>query len=456
MWTTGQELQNGKYKLEAMLGVGGFGVTYRAIERSSDRTVTIKTLNVVVQNKPNFTQAQEKFIKEAFRLSRCQHPHIVKVYDIFQEDGLWGMAMEFINGISLKDYLDRKGKLSESEGLRYIRQIGEALICVHDRGFLHRDVKPQNIMLRSRSSDGEDYEAVLIDFGSAREFTTGITATHTNIVTECFAPIEQYEIRSKRGEFTDVYALSATLYNVLTGKRPCPADIREQGTQLVPPIQHEPNLSQQVNDAILQGMAIDSERRTATVQQWLSLLQANSFRSDIEISDEGIEELLQSKNHQEEDRKNHNKKLYRSNNALEFTTLKKLLLTQNWQEADIFTNSLILNICGCDRNYLLTTESLANLPCKDLQKIDRLWRRYSRDRFGFSVQMRILQEFKISSPSKFDRPRFYERVGWRVKAYLVLPTFSIDAPIGHLPYKIWLYAESLPEFIQKLQDSNLK
>jgi eukaryotic-like serine/threonine-protein kinase len=445
MWTTGQELQDGKYQLEAMLGVGGFGVTYRAIEQPSGRTVAIKTLNIVVQNKPDFAQAQEKFIKEAFRLSQCSHPHIVKVYDIFQEDGLWGMAMEYISGMNLKEYLRRKGKLSELEGLRYIRQIGEALICVHDRGFLHRDVKPQNIMLRSLSSDSlEEYEAVLIDFGSAREFTTGKTETHTNVGTECFAPIEQYEIRSRRGEFTDVYAIAATLYNLLTGKRPCPADIREQGAQLVPPIQHDSTLSQQVNDAILQGMEIAPEQRSATVKQWLSLLQTDSLKS--EISYDRLEDLLKGKNY---------RLMISIAEITNYSTLEIFLSTQRWQEADILTNSLILKIGGFNQYRVLASESIANFPCEDLQKIDRLWRQYSNDRFGFSVQIRILQEFPYSSRDGFDRNRFYERIGWRVNARLVLPTFSLDAPIGHLPYKVWIYAESLPDFIQKLQDCNL-
>lgn len=447
MWTTGQELQDGKYRLEAMLGVGGFGVTYRAIEQPSGRTVAIKTLNIIVQNKPNFVQAQEKFIKEAFRLSQCSHPHIVKVYDIFQEDGLWGMAMEYIRGMNLKEYLGQKGKLSELEGLRYIRQIGEALICVHDRGFLHRDVKPQNIMLRSLYSDSsEEYEAVLIDFGSAREFTTGKTETHTNVGTECFAPIEQYEIRSRRGEFTDVYAIAATLYNLLTGKRPCPADIREQGAHLVPPIQHEPSLSQEVNDAILQGMTIDPEQRTATVKQWLSLLPSDSFKSEIEISYDRLEDLLKEKN---------DHLMISIAEVTNYNNLEKFLSTQRWQEADRLTHSLILKISGFNQSRILPSESIANFPCEDIQKIDRLWRQYSNDRFGFSVQIRILQEVTDSAPDLFARRRFYERIGWRVKSRLVLPTFSLDTPIGHLPYKAWMYAESLPDFIQKLQDCHL-
>ncbi|MGB3560521.1 MAG: protein kinase, partial [Geitlerinemataceae cyanobacterium] len=404
MWTTGQELQNGKYRLEAILGVGRFGVTYRSVEQPSGRIVAIKTLNIFVQHKPNFAQAQEKFIKEAFRLSQCSHPHIVKVYDIFQEGGLWGMAMEYIGGINLKEYLERKGKLSQLEGLRYIRQIGAALICVHDRGFLHRDVKPQNIMLQSRSSHSEDYEAILIDFGLARGFTTGKTETHTNIGTECFAPIEQYKTRSKRGEFTDVYALAATLYNLLTGKRPCPADIREQGTQLVPPIQHNSNLSQDVNDAILQGMALESEHRSATVKQWLSLLQTNRLK--LETSGDRREDLSPPRIGQEADREKNDRLRISIAEMTTYATLERVLSTQVWKEADRVTNSLILKISGVQKKRVWPAESIANFPCEDLQKIDRLWRHYSRH----LRKLKPLSSKLLGDTRSFGQPDEWQRI----------------------------------------------
>ncbi len=151
--------------------------------------------------------------------------------------------------------------------MQYIEQIGEALTVVHNKGLLHRDIKPQNIMLRSANS-----EAVLIDFGIAREFTPNLTQTHTQMLSDGFAPIEQYDKRAKRGAYSDVYALAATLYLLLTGEVPTLAPLRAIGTLLEPPNQLNPSISDRVNQAILAGMEVKAEKRPQSVQEWLSLL----------------------------------------------------------------------------------------------------------------------------------------------------------------------------------------
>jgi formylglycine-generating enzyme required for sulfatase activity len=270
-WTPGQRLKDGKYTIEELLGFGGFGVTYRAREHSSGQLIAIKTLNALQQNKPNFAAIQEKFVNEAMCLASCRHPHIVKVYpQLFQQDGLWCMVMEYIEGHDLASYLEDRGVLSEEEALRIIRQVGEALTYVHNQGFLHRDVKPANIILRRGSLD-----AVLIDFGLAREFVPGRVRSLTNHKTEGFAPIEQYERRGDFGAYTDVYALAATLYNVLTDKSPPPANFRKEfNVPLVPPKQHNPQISDRVNDAILKGMALEPKDRPQSVQEWLELFSS--------------------------------------------------------------------------------------------------------------------------------------------------------------------------------------
>ena len=166
------------------------------------------------KEQPDFPKLQEQFVQEAFRLVKCSHPHIVKVHGVFQEEALRGMVMEYIDGKDLWFHIDEQGIFSEEEALTIIRQVGEALTCVHQQGLLHRDVKPHNIVLRR-----DTREAVLIDFGLAREYIDDRTMSQTNYRTEGFAPIEQYEIKAKRGPFTDVYALAATLYYLLTSKK---------------------------------------------------------------------------------------------------------------------------------------------------------------------------------------------------------------------------------------------
>ena len=267
LWQPNQQLQNGKFTIQKVLGGGGYGVTYSAIDANTNNIVAIKTLNHIYQSKPDFEQQQDNFVREAFRLAKCKHPHIVKVHDVIKENGLWGMVMEYIQGQDLAVYINQKVKLSSDEALKYINQIGIALEYIHQQGMLHRDVKPNNIMLRQNKQ-----EAVLIDFGLAREFDLNQTGSMTNSKTEGYAPIEQYERRGKFGPYTDIYALAATLYALLTGDTPLPANFRQTGIPLPPPKQRNPEIGDRVNDGIIKGMGLEPEDRPQTVKEWLELV----------------------------------------------------------------------------------------------------------------------------------------------------------------------------------------
>jgi eukaryotic-like serine/threonine-protein kinase len=273
VWKSGQQLQDGKYTIEQELGEGGFGITYRAKDHNG-RYVVIKTLNDKVQRRPDFTRFQQDFLNEAIKLAKCNHPHIVQIDEVIHEDTLWCIVMEYIDGENLAHQVENKGLLPEAEALRYIQQIGEALTVVHNNGLLHRDVKPQNIMLRADKS-----EAILIDFGIAREFSQNLTQTHTQMLADGFSPIEQYDKRAKRGAFIDVYALAATLYCLLTGEVPTIAPIRAIGTPLEEPKTINSSISERVNQAILQGMEIKPENRPQSIEEWFSLLNIQSVQS---------------------------------------------------------------------------------------------------------------------------------------------------------------------------------
>lgn len=272
-WVLGQQLQSGKYTIEKELGEGGFGITYLARDNHG-RYIVIKTLNDQVQRRSDFAKFQQDFLNEAIKLAKCSHPHIVKIDEVIYENPLWCIVMEYIAGEDLASRINNQGVLSEAEALRYIQQIGEALIVVHNNGLLHRDLKPQNIMLRSGNS-----EAVLIDFGIAREFTPNLTQTHTQIFSDGFAPIEQYDKRVKRGAYTDVYALAATLYSVLTGEVPALAPIRAIGTLLEEPKKINSSISDRVNQAILKGMEVKPEERPQSVKEWLSLISVQEIQT---------------------------------------------------------------------------------------------------------------------------------------------------------------------------------
>lgn len=262
----GKTLQGGKYTLEQELGRGGFGITFKATHHYLRQVVVIKTLNESLRQHPNFADFQRKFQDEARRLALCTHPNIVRVSDFFIEDGLPYMVMDYIPGQTLADVVYPNQPLPEAVAVHYIRQIGAALRVVHQNGLLHRDVKPQNIIVRQGTQ-----EVVLIDFGIAREFTPGRTQTHTNMVSDGYAPLEQYLVHGQFTPATDVYGLAATLYTLLTAQVPIPAILRSQ--QAMPaPRDLQRQLSMAVNQAVMRGMAVEAQYRPASVDEWLSLL----------------------------------------------------------------------------------------------------------------------------------------------------------------------------------------
>ena len=398
VWTPGQVLQDGKYTIEKKLGQGGFGITYLAKDKK-DNLVVIKTLKDTDKDSPDFDKCQQDFVNEALRLKGCQHPHIVKVYELIKEGNLWGMVMEYIEGEDLSSL----GKLPESEALLYIRQIGEALTVVHKNGLLHRDVKPQNIMVRSGKS-----EAVLIDFGIAREFTPDVTQTHTAQWTPFYASPEQYNPRARRGAYTDVYGLAATLYKLLTGQEPEAATSRMIGCPLASPQQLNPNISDVVNQAVLQGLELNPENRPQSVQEWLQLLVPTPHADDLS-----------------------------SERGIDYSRLRDLLAAGCWQDADQETTQLMLKAADREQHRWLRATDIINFPNTDLCTIDHLWVKYSNGRFGFTVQKRIWWEVGQ------DKKKFGNRVGWYIgsnwKSYSDI-SFTLNAPMGHLPAWQWYWS----------------
>ncbi|MBE9067216.1 serine/threonine protein kinase [Leptolyngbya cf. ectocarpi LEGE 11479] len=259
----GASLQNGKYTIQDELGRGGFGVTYRAIRHPLNQRVVIKTLHYS-ERTPELARQLQQFEAEARRLAQCQHPNIVKVTDFFVEAGQPYLVMDFIPGQPLSALIFPRRPLSEERALHYIRQIAQALQTVHGQGLLHRDVKPQNIMI-------DDGNAILIDFGIARELVSGQTQTHTNLVSEGYAPLEQYLPKARRSAASDVYGLAATLYSAVTGEVPVASVVRSHHP-LPPPRQLNPHLSPGTEQAILQGMALKLAERPQSIATWLRLL----------------------------------------------------------------------------------------------------------------------------------------------------------------------------------------
>ncbi len=427
-WPDGQQLHDGKYIIEEYLGGGGFGETYRAQNRHEGKSVAIKTLNTFQQFQPDFAKTQGKFVNEALSLAKCRHPHIVEVYEMFQEGDLWCMAMELIDGIDLYTHLKENGRLSEQKALSMIQQLGDALSCVHKQNLTHRDVKPENIMLRKRGM-----EAVLIDFGLARQAnSSGKLMTNSVTGTAFFAPIELAEKRSQLGAYTDVYSLAATLYNMLTGQKPIPSPGRKIIDPFIQPKQYDNKISDRVNAAIIKGMELEPQNRPQSVQEWLDLLIPKPVSAEttwVVISAVGMDYL----------------------------NLRNLLAAKKWEEADEETTRVMLKVAGREKEGWLDEESIDNFPCEDLRTIDQLWVKYSNGRFGFSVQKRIYQSLGEGSRKKVWE-KFGDQVGWRKKnewLYHCHLTFSEKAPEAHLPSMEVMRALPGHSFLWRLVDCNI-
>ena len=271
-WQAGYRLHNGKYQIEKELGCGGFGITYLAINKKCEQVV-IKTLNENARCNRLFDKFRQDFLNEAIRLAKCSHhPHIVKIIELFEEEELLCIVMEYIPGKNLAEVVEQRN-IEEAEAIYYIRQIGEALEIVHEQGLLHRDVKPQNIIIRD---DGKG--AVLIDFGIAREYYQGNSNFYTSFISEGYSPLEQHPGNKEQAAYTDVYALAGSLYYVLTAQVPQDIQVRHynliqyQQDSLVAPKEVNSEIGEQINTAIIKGMSINPDARPQTINAWLDLL----------------------------------------------------------------------------------------------------------------------------------------------------------------------------------------
>ena len=264
-WSVGKKLKGDQYTIQEVLGEGRFGITYRASDRLGN-SVVIKTPRDVGLKFWESERLQALFRSEGIKLAKCQHPHIVQVKDLFQEGKANCLVMEYIDG----RMLDKRSPkiLSEKQALQYIEQIGQALMEVHRQGFLHRDIRPGNIMIRSGKP-----EAVLIDFGLALDFDHDLTKTRAEEMATGYAPIECYSRDAKRGAFTDIYSLGAMLYELLTDQVPISAMQREIDHQpLIEPKTYNSEISITTNKAILWALELEANKRPQTMQEWFKNL----------------------------------------------------------------------------------------------------------------------------------------------------------------------------------------
>ena len=282
----GTELHD-KYILGTVIGFGGFGVVYKAWDKALCRVVAIKeyfptiyltrtreSTEVIVFDKKNseiYEKGKSEFLDEARNIAKFNtDPNIVHIYDFFEANGTAYFVMEYLDGFTLKNYINEatsQGKVFSCESALYVaREILIALGKTHKEGIIHRDVKPANIYILP------DGTVKLFDFGAARFYDENIEKTRTVIITPGYAAPEQYQIKSKQGPYTDIYAVGSILYEMLTGIKVEESVNRKARDEVVKPSEINGNIPEAVSNAVMRAIAVQPEVRFKDTKEFLDVL----------------------------------------------------------------------------------------------------------------------------------------------------------------------------------------
>jgi len=284
---------NARYTILHQIGQGGFGITYKAIDSLTDQYVCIKELFISGHNfressyrvtsqtnteQFNFTYFKHKFLEEGKRLAQFNHPNIVRVIDFFQDYNTAYLIMEFIEGESLKHFVERHKRLNQKQALFLCEQLLSAVKDLHNKGLLHRDIKPDNILIKSNK------ELVLIDFGLAKAYDQYNDMTSTLVIlSHGYAPPEQYSKEGKKGPYTDIYAIGATIYFLLTGIRPTQSTDRHF-EKLKSISTYNPEIDQKIILAVEKCMELIPTKRFQTVQELSNSMFQVDFSSKKDVT----------------------------------------------------------------------------------------------------------------------------------------------------------------------------
>ena len=299
-------LQSGKYRIIRVLGQGGFGITYLAENTILGKQIAIKEffpkdfcgrdntshLTLGTQNNADtVSKLKNRFLKEAQNISKLNHPGIVHIYDVFEENTTAYYVMDFIEGENLNEMVKRNGPLSEEKAIKYIKKVGDALEYIHSRNMTHFDVKPANIVVRKN-----DDQPILIDFGLSKQYDAHGDATSTLMqgVSQGYSPLELYNYGSLSSfsPQTDVYSLAATLYFLISGNiPPTPNEIMENG------ITFTSSFSPAVQKGIRDGLSPLRKQRPASIYSFIDKLNQREETKIIERSSQY--------NHYDNDPKDH-------------------------------------------------------------------------------------------------------------------------------------------------------
>ena len=296
------------YTIDRVLGQGGFGITYLAHDRNLDRAVAIKEYlpvsfayrhqdysvkPITGDHRQNFVWGLGSFLKEAQTLARFSHPNIVRVHSVFEENNTAYMVMEYEHGQNLAAIYKGNENLEQKFFERVFFPIFDGLSEIHKFNFIHRDIKPANIYIRT------DGTPVLIDFGSARQTTQQQTSEITALVSQGYTPLEQYSANyGDQGPWTDIYALAATIYEGVVGRKPDECLSRSACLMRSKPDLLEPldahvyrSFSQRFLNAVFAGLKLEPEGRPQSLDDWYGMFERGDDRFVSSPESTGFTEL---------------------------------------------------------------------------------------------------------------------------------------------------------------------
>src|SRR4051795_120897 len=259
-----------RFRLDEKIGAGGMSTVYRAFDPTLERWVAIKLMHRDISSDPD---QLERFRREARAVASLNHPHIVTVIDAGEDDGAPYIVFEYVEGETLKERIRRLGRLPVSEAVAYAIEIGRALSCAHSHRLVHRDVKPQNVLI------DPDGRAKVTDFGIARSLEAqGLTATGRVLGTTDYVSPEQALGREVTAQ-SDIYSLGIVLYEMLTGEAPFQADTQvavamKHVREPLPDVQRRrPEVSAALAAVVERATAKETQRRYSTVPEMLHDLE---------------------------------------------------------------------------------------------------------------------------------------------------------------------------------------
>ncbi|MEM8777603.1 MAG: serine/threonine-protein kinase, partial [Cyanobacteria bacterium P01_G01_bin.49] len=284
----GTKLKDGNFHIGKLLKKGYFSITYMGSDAKLQKPVVIQeffpqgctrnqySIQPSDSIKNNSQEFKNEFLNEGRILSKINHPSIV-VYECFKENNTVYRISEYLRGKTLLELLESNGYLPEDEVIRYIKKVGETLEILHERNLLHLDIKPENIFLT------EDGQVVLTEFGEAKQEAErkrltqqiGLNPNSVNIpktLRHGYAAKELFLIGEKLGTYTDIYALAATAYHLLSGKIPTPAIERLKGKEL----NQLSNISSVTNSAVMKGLKIEAQERIQSVRDFLAIFDIDN------------------------------------------------------------------------------------------------------------------------------------------------------------------------------------